>query len=125
MGQRLCGLPGGLRAVSRNRMGDTAEDHLAGLRSDSWGHIRRAYSELSGLDVAKGSHSHFLPSPLLSSQTCSHCPLFGIGGDLPIPLVDAYECLDLTRCSGAFLHSQLGGSCQDWDLWGSSSKGAH
>ena len=36
MGQRLCGLPGGLRAVSQDRMGDTAEDHLAGLRSDSW-----------------------------------------------------------------------------------------
>ena len=36
MEQRLWGLPGGLRAVFWDRMGDTAEDHLAGLWIDSW-----------------------------------------------------------------------------------------
>ena len=36
MEQRLWGFPGGLRAVFWDRMGDTAEDHLTELWSDSW-----------------------------------------------------------------------------------------
>ena len=36
MEQRLWGLSAGLKAVSWDRMGDAAEDHLAGLRTDPW-----------------------------------------------------------------------------------------
>ena len=35
MEQRLCGLPGGLGAVAWLRIGDTSEDHLAGLKTNS------------------------------------------------------------------------------------------
>ena len=36
MEQRLWGLPAGLRAVFCYRKGDIAEDHLAGVWTDSW-----------------------------------------------------------------------------------------
>ena len=36
MEQRLWGLPAGLRTVFCYRKGDIAEDHLAGVWTDSW-----------------------------------------------------------------------------------------
>ena len=44
MEQRLCGLPGGLRAVTWLRIGDASEDHLAGLRTNSWESSGKSWS---------------------------------------------------------------------------------